>query len=77
MRIYHASIYDYDDIDNSLKDKVISLHNERQVAETLIRMCTSSLSEYKTTGKVIFHETILVSFIHSFIFLNKRKIKLY
>jgi len=51
LRIYHTTIFDYEDIDNALKGKGISSQNELKVANMLVDLCQETLKNYPTTPK--------------------------
>jgi hypothetical protein len=52
LRVYHATVYDWEFVDNAFNDKMISYQNELKVAQTIIELCEDSLQQYETTGKV-------------------------
>jgi len=43
LRVFHVSVYDYENADNALQDRVVSVQNEISVCNTLIDMCEETL----------------------------------
>lgn len=52
LRVYHVSVYDYEDTNNAFSGKAVSSHNELKVCQTIIDTCQAALKSYKTTNKV-------------------------
>jgi len=51
LRIYHTNIFDFEDIDNAFKNKIVSSQNELKVAQMLVDLCLETLKSYPTTSR--------------------------
>jgi len=61
LRVYHVTLFDFDELENVFENKPVSLQNEKKVANTLIELCETTLRQYPTTAKkdkVLLKETL-------------------